>query len=216
MASWGSAARPTPASPQLRVILPIGDSITKGFGDTTPGAWRLKFFELAFANGATVDFVGSQSDGPDTVSGQPFPKNHEGYNGNHIAQVEALIPSPALDDNPEAIFLHTGTPDLFDSQSGMATRLASLLDTIIDEAPDAVILVCKIVPCPPFASGVTTYNAGLTTVVNDRIALGKHLVLVDMFTDFPVNGLQGDDVHPNDIGNDWMGEQYYAAFASYL
>jgi hypothetical protein len=208
-------ARRSP-SQGLNRILPIGDSITKGFGDTTPGAWRRRFFELAVGAGKTIDFVGTQSDGPDTVAGQPFPKNHEGYNGNHIDQVAALIPSPALDDNPEAIFLHTGTPDLFDSQAGMATRLASLLDTIIDEAPDAVILVCKIVPCPPFASGVTTYNAGLTTVVNDRIALGKHLVLVDMFTDFPVNGLQGDDVHPNDIGNDWMGEQYYAAFASYL
>ena len=62
-------------------ILPLGDSITAGTGSSDGGGYRVELFKQAVANSQSITFVGTLSSGPATVSGQPFPKSHEGHSG---------------------------------------------------------------------------------------------------------------------------------------
>src|SRR5438477_7028467 len=43
-------------------VMPLGDSITNG--ETTPGGYRINLWQRVVNGGYTVDFVGSQSNGP--------------------------------------------------------------------------------------------------------------------------------------------------------
>jgi hypothetical protein len=43
-------------------VMPLGDSITDGF--TVPGGYRVDLWQKIVASGRTIDFVGSQSNGP--------------------------------------------------------------------------------------------------------------------------------------------------------
>ena len=66
------------AAPALR-ILPLGDSITQGTGDTAGGGYRGPLWTLLKNAGYNADFVGSQTDTSCTLAG--FDKNHEGHGG---------------------------------------------------------------------------------------------------------------------------------------
>jgi lysophospholipase L1-like esterase len=43
---------------------------------------------------------------------------------------------------------------------------------------------------------------------------GKSVTLVDMYTDFPADGLSADHVHPNDEGYAFMAQRWFDAIAA--
>jgi hypothetical protein len=51
--------------------------------------------------------------------------------------------------------------------------------------------------------------------VQSRASQGKHVLLVDMYTAFPADGLS-DFVHPNKTGYDWMAGVWYKAIGPLL
>jgi len=53
--------------------MPLGDSITDGMN--VAGGYRIKLWESIKSAGANVDFVGSMSNGPASLTD----KNHEGH-----------------------------------------------------------------------------------------------------------------------------------------
>jgi lysophospholipase L1-like esterase len=204
---------PCPASDPCK-IMPLGDSITDGTGYS--GGYRVELFAKAIADEKNITFVGSLSNGPDTVSGVTFPKSHEGHFGWTISQVDELIPDPALGPAPHIVLVHLGTNDVNQNQvSGASDRLGSLIDQIIAELPDTLIVVAKIIPEPSKASGIDTLNAAIPGVVQARAGSGKHVILVDQFTGFPSSEL-GDGVHPNQAGYERMAGVWYEAIKSYL
>jgi len=171
------------------------------------------------ASSEHLTFVGSQSDGPATVSGVAFPPNNEGHPGWTIAQVTAIAtPSSALKDAPEIVLLHIGTNDLPNSLTGASDRLAQLIDQIVAALPGSLLVVAQIIPLPWAESSVVTYNAAIPGIVQARAAQGRHVVVVDMNTGFPqTNGFASDNVHPNDaVGYPWMGDKWYSAISQYL
>jgi lysophospholipase L1-like esterase len=153
--------------------------------------------------------------GPNTVDGQPFPKNHEGHSGWTIQQIDDIVPDPALDETPHIILLHIGTNDMYQTPTGAPDRLGTLIDQLIQAAPDALLVVAKIIPFPGGASAVDTFNAAVPGVVKARADAGKHIILVDQFTGFPTSEL-GDGVHPNAAGYARMAGVWYDAIESYL
>jgi len=197
-------------------ILPFGDSITFGIGYA--GGYRVELFRTAHAAGKQITFLGSLSNGPAMVDGVTFPKQNEGHSGWTIDQMLPLIPMPALNGGPPHIILvMIGTNDIARRQdlANAPKRLGALLDKLITAAPDALIVVAKLTPLSSSAAGVMTYNDAIPALVNERVAAGKHVKLVDQFTGFPLSQL-GDGVHPNQMGYERMAGVWYEAIGSSL
>ena len=100
------------AAPPVVRILPLGDSLTLGFGSATEGAgseggYRLHLAARLRAEGLAVDFVGSQSNGPAALDG----RDHEGYNGYAVAQIAGVADAAMAAFAPDIVLLLAGTND---------------------------------------------------------------------------------------------------------
>jgi lysophospholipase L1-like esterase len=218
--------QPCPTNGDPCKIMPYGDSITWGVGDEGNAGYRGPLFALAVAAQQKITFTGSLSNGPTTVSGQTFPKKNEGHSGWTIDGIAGLMPTPALATGsggvPNIILLMIGTNDVY-AQSGqaqMATRLGSLLDKIITNAPDALIVVAKITPLSiggGYPTVIPPYNNAIPGLVQERAAKGKHVVLGDMNTGFNASTMLGSDgIHPNTAGYKFMADHWYSVIGSLL
>jgi lysophospholipase L1-like esterase len=224
----GFAPCPTDGTPCK--IMPLGDSITDGI-DSTQGyasnaGYRLELFRQAITAGHDITFVGTRPPNGPTgdVAGQPFPRNHEGISGNTIAQVAARVDAALVANPPDIVLLQIGTNNLY---QGMAAdvpgQLASLLDQITAGAPDALLVVAQITPLGGMFpnNGVGPYNAAIPGLVQERVSAGKHIIVVDQFTQIAstpnfVTALLPDNIHPNAAGYAIMGGTWYGAIETFL
>jgi lysophospholipase L1-like esterase len=217
---------PCPTNGDPCKILPLGDSITHGFASTDDGGYRSALFKLIVAAQQKVTFTGSLANGPTQVSGQTFPRNHEGHDGWTIdpgystygaGGISSLIPSPALNGGPHIILLHIGTNDTgFMDSVNMSTRLEALLDKIAQASPNALVVLAQIAPLGYNSAPLTAYNAKIPAIVQSHAAKGQHIVGVDM-SKLPVPAdIGSDNVHPNDQGYAYMANIWYAAIKNLL
>jgi lysophospholipase L1-like esterase len=208
-------------------IMPLGDSITFGYGSTTGGGYRVELFSQALAAGKSITFVGSSTSGPDTVSGAAFPKENEGHSGYSIDDssqtkgISPLVDSAIATYKPNIILLMIGTNDMHYSidLANAPTRLGQLLDQITTDAPKALLVVAKIIPAHGAQNTPTiAYNAAIPDVVQKRVAQGKQIVLVDMYDALKVwsTALYKDSEHPNDTGYAMMAQTWYPAIQNAL
>jgi lysophospholipase L1-like esterase len=217
---------PCPASGVCK-ILPLGDSIT--WGVNYDGGYRVRLFSNAVTDKKNVTYVGKLSNGPSTVSGVAFPKNNEGHSGWTLQQIDDIVTGKSTDSNyngkkmmvdqaPNIVLLHAGTNDTSRSPTGMSDRLGTLIDDILADGPNVLLVVTTIIPIKQGSYGTVaeSFNQEVPAVVKKRIDAGKHVILVDMFKDFPNDGLSGDGVHPNQTGYDWMAGVWYEAIKGYL
>jgi lysophospholipase L1-like esterase len=226
--------QPCPTGGTACKILPLGDSITFGVGDEGNGGYRGPLFATVVAAQQKITFTGSLQNGPTTVSGQTFPQRNEGHSGwgistvtqysNGNAGIAILIPSPAFDAGsggmPNIILLHIGTNDAStnDTATGntMATRLDGLVSKITGAAPDALLVVAKIIPLWA-ATAVNTFNQAIPGLVQKYAGQGKHVVMVDMNTGFNSSTMfSSDNIHPNTTGYKFMADRWYAAIKDLL
>ena len=119
------------------------------------------------------------------------------------------------DFNPHIVLVHLGTNDIGQNQSsGAPDRLGKLIDDIVAAAPDALVVVAKIIPLPSATSAVTTFNNAIPGVVKTRTDAGKHVVVVDQFSALTSSDM--DTVHPYESGYEKMAVVWYTAIKSYL
>jgi lysophospholipase L1-like esterase len=220
-------------------ILPFGDSITEGARSSDDAGYRSQLFKLIVAAKQKVTFTGSLTNGPTQVSGQAFPRMHEGHSGWTIdpgysefsgyGGISSLVPSPALNGGPHIVLLHIGANDLFPTKdgAGMATRLDALVEKIAQNAPTALIVLAKITPVGSTNSGHTqaevaaanaaqaTYNSKIPAIIQSHVARGQHVIGVDM-SQMPLADLTTASVHPNDQGYAYMAGIWYAAIKDLL
>lgn len=226
-----NAYEPCPATGDCR-ILPLGDSITWGVGDEANGGYRGPLFSHIVSNGKKATFTGSGQNGPSMVEGVSFPRRNEGHSGWGIARVTTWsggnagiatrIPGPAFDPGsggvPHIILLHIGTNDANEFTADVIEAdLNTLLDKLVAGAPDALIVLAKITPLGWNNQALATYNSKIAGIVETRAAAGQHLAFVDMNTDFDSDSmLDGDNIHPNRAGFEFMADQWYAVIGPYL
>jgi len=222
----GSTYNPCPTDGTPCKLLPFGDSITRGAKSSDDGGYRSPLYKLILAAKKKATFTGSQAHGPAQVSGQPFPRSHEGHAGwtidpgyNMISSsysgISKLVPSPALDADPNIILLMIGTNDLFARDTAnMAPRLEALLDKIAQNAPKALIVLSQLTPLGHDDPNLTAYNAKIPGIVQARAAEGQHIIGVDM-SKLPTTEL-ADGTHPNDQGYAYMANIWYAAIKDLL
>jgi lysophospholipase L1-like esterase len=224
--SGGSSGyQPCPTDGSACVILPFGDSITDGVGSSNLAGYRAPLFALAVQANQKITFVGSRSSGPDQVSSTKFPKNHEGHPGWTIDSgyvsfgegISTLIPMPAFKTIPDIVLLMIGTNDVSADKGTdkIAERLETLLDKIVQAAPDALIVVAKPTPISWNPAALGTYNSKIPGIVQARAAKGQHMLSVDM-SKMPASNLASDGLHPNDQGYAYMAEVWYAAVKDFF
>lgn len=210
-------------------FLPFGDSVTQG---TNKSNYRMEVFRLALVARQSITFVGSQTNGPMTIDGVPFPRNHEGHGGFEIDDargaraynISRLVDMVMADYQPHIIALMIGTNDV--GRNGFtdaAPRLGMLLDRITTAAPDALIVLAQIPPTQDDERNalVEAYNAEMPELVRTRVERGQHIILVDMHAAFTADpeyrtSLLADNLHPNEAGNFLMGRIWYDAVSAFL
>jgi lysophospholipase L1-like esterase len=221
---------PCPRAEPCR-ILPLGDSITAGFGSTKNGSYRVEIFRKAHEAGQSLTFVGTMRGGPATVDGVAFPTANEGHGGYTIDDskrtrgVSPLVAGAMQRFHPHVVTLMIGTNDISNylDIAHAPARLGALLDTILAADPKILLVVAQIIP---IALGnvdpkVVAYNAAIPPLVASRAAAGAHVVLVDMHSAFTKNArypkeYMHDYVHPNDKGYAAMGDVWYSALSPFL
>jgi lysophospholipase L1-like esterase len=233
-AAGGSSGsyNPCPTNGDPCKVLPLGDSITYGLitvaadktssdssvnGKDSHGGYRVKLFSDAVAGAKKMTFVGSQTNGPTTVAGMPFPKSHEGWSGYTIVQIQGKAANDVT-AAPHIILVHAGTNDTYGNDpSGAPARLSTLVDYLTTTFPNALVVVAKIVPYPAQASNTNLINQSVAAMVQTKVAAGKHVIVTDLYTGFTTSSmLSGDGIHPNQKGYDWMGDTWYSSISSYL
>lgn len=212
--------------------MPFGDSITQGFN--VAGGYRAPLFKRARAAGHEITFVGSANDySVPNVDGAPFPPNHEGHGGwtiddnaaRNMKGISTLVASSMKNYAPHIVTLMIGTNDINGNNDvgNAPKRLGALLDSIHAQNADTLIVLAQIVPTRSDSTNqaVSTFNAALPALVSERAAMGRHVILVDMYKAFTSRSdyrqsLMADNLHPNQAGYDVIAETWYTAIAPLL
>jgi lysophospholipase L1-like esterase len=203
-AATGSAS----AQPGAVRVMPLGDSITDGFN--VPGGYRIDLWSKIAQGGYTVDFVGSLANGPSNLGDQ----DHEGHSGWTISQIDENIVGWLGTYTPNTILLHIGTNDVYGSDpAGAPDRLATLVDNITNQSPDAELLVATIIPLGWYDANLEALNAAIPGIVESAANQGKRVHLVDMYPALTTADL-ADGVHPNAGGYSKMATVWYDALLS--
>lgn len=200
-------------------VMPLGDSITYGIVNENLkdfGGYRTELWNKFKANDLTVDFVGSQSTGPDSLGD----RDHEGHGGKTIDWIDNNVDGWLNTYMPDIVTLMIGTNDAGrgDSISQMSSELSDLIDKINWQLPDAQVLVASIPPINPNGQPnsrvqkALDFNAVIPDIVDDKVAVGKEVKFVDM-TSLTVNdiSLPPDDngLHPTLAGYSKIADLWY-------
>ncbi len=223
---------PCPSNGSPCAIMPLGDSITFGSGSSDFSGYRKELFLKALAQGKQITFVGNVESGPDRVGDKPLSTKHEGHSGYTIEYsgerqgISELVVASLEKNRPHIITLMIGTNDVsiaFDLFNA-PVRLGRLIDKITQTAPNSLLVLAKIVPSQDdnVNARIQAYNSAMTRLVNDRVAEGKHIALVDMYEAFVSRSPQyktqflADTLHPNDAGYSVMAGVWYEAIGHLL
>ena len=198
-------------------ILPLGDSLTLGYGSATEGegtesGYRLCLAGLLAKDGIDFDFVGSQSNGPEHLLDQ----DHEGHNGFGVAQVAEIAGDAILEFLPDVILLMAGTNDQlqevppYNPPDIAAQHMQDLLEEINTLLPGVQIVLAKVIPLVHNDEGIVEYNARLSVIVDSLSAQGLNLRLVDMYA-IGLGALSEDGIHPTLSGYDAIADIWFPA-----
>jgi hypothetical protein len=208
---------PCPTNGDPCKVLPLGDSIT--FGINYEGSYRVELFKKAVTATQNITFVGTQTNGPAMAPGTtvPFPMHHEGWSGYTIAQIQGKAAGDVT-YAPHMILVHAGTNDTYMTDpAGAPARLSTLVDYLTTTFPNALVVVAKIIPYPAQTANVKLINDSIPSMVQSKVAAGKHVISVDLNSGFQTSTmLSSDGIHPNQTGYNWMGDTWYATVGSYF
>jgi lysophospholipase L1-like esterase len=201
-------------------IMPLGDSITAGQHSigAVPGGYRIQLWERFHSDGFTIDFVGSQSNGPASLED----RDHEGHGGWRINRIKTdLVDQNLFQEYPsDVILLMIGTNDVNSgaSVSEMIADLEQLIDSINIESPNSYLVVSSIPPveAPRGSSSemqrINNYNAEMETLVTTKAADGYNIYFANAggsLTVDDINGELDDGLHPTEAGYNKLGNAWY-------
>jgi lysophospholipase L1-like esterase len=147
--------------------------------------------------------IGSQKFG--TMAGN----NNEGDPGYNIDQVTSTADQD-VPIHPNIVLLMAGTIQTLDLANAPA-RLGNLIDKLINNLPDAAILVAQLtlLADPTRKASRNTFNAALPGLIATRANAGKHVMLVDT-SRVTTSNLNPDSFHPNDQGYSLLADSWFA------
>ena len=159
----------------------------------------------------SINDINNNLDGLDTATFDRFGGADRDPNGGHWLDGIASGPNARPPVFPDIITLMIGTNNAGGNQTAVHDQLHALLTKLTTLRPNTQLVVAQITPGNRTFD--VSYNAFVATEVASLQAAGKHVSLVDMYTNFPANGLSADNLHPNDIGFAFMAQQWFDAIA---
>ena len=199
-------------------IMPLGDSITHGYGSATMVGYRRPLYESLAAAGYRVNFVGSRRAG----AWLDFDRDNEGHPGVAAPWLRERLADTLQQNRPNIILLHIGTNGLWQSAEAVAADADQLLSAIYAIDRDVLVVLARIVNRagpPERVARTTRYNELLQTIADRRIAAGDPLWVVDMERALLYTTTSGDmydPTHPNDAGYGKMAAVWDAALRPIL
>jgi lysophospholipase L1-like esterase len=194
-------------------IMPLGDSIT--YGTSFAGGYRTRLEFLLNQAGTSVQFVGSQSNGPNELKSRA----HEGHGGWKIADIDAHIEQWLNTSRPDVVLLLIGTNDLWIRSPGnippdipaTLLRMQNLIEDIARIRPEAQLVVGSV----PFTSlswndKVLEYNSGLRRLIDFESSHHAGIFFADIYSTVGPQDLV-DGVHPNGGGFSKMAARWFEA-----
>jgi beta-lactam-binding protein with PASTA domain/lysophospholipase L1-like esterase len=207
-----------PPEPNVVRIMPLGDSITRGwYGSVYQWGYREPLYVLLTNDGYSFDFVGSKADGS-------FPDpNHEGHDGWRADEIlNGRISDPAAGKleywlpahQPDIVLLHIGTNDITAGNQN-ADKVNAILNVIdayeVASGKNVTVILALIIDRVPHSSATTIYNNDVNSMAMSRIANGDHIVIVNMQNALNYATDMTDEVHPNDNGYAKMANVWFDA-----
>lgn len=219
---------PATVSGEIVRLLPLGDSITQGYGSCSYRTPLSRMLENSL-----VTFVGGRS----AVRGEPtgcteVNIKHEGRGGWRA--VDWLSPgsnSSMVFDvvaraNPGIVLLHIGSNDMnrgevpgsFSSGTGESTDTVANIDKMVSDifaaAPEAYVYVANIIPWledDGVNSNLNVLRSEVEALMGHRISLGEKITVVDVYSGFNSAMMQPDLIHPNASGDEYIARRWLEA-----
>jgi len=200
--------------------MPLGDSITDGFG--RPGGYRTGLWQrLVQRDHDKIDFVGSRSSGPETLED----KDNEGHPGWCVAgacggdstmNINTNIRTWVRASQPDIVSIHLGTNDLKwgASAATVAYRLDVLVNTILQEKPNTQIVLIQIIPMGTANKEWAEYVRLIPKVAARYHADGFKITVADLSAALNYPRDYADPLHPSARGYAKMAAKLYPAIAS--
>lgn len=175
-------------------ILPLGDSITAGFGSTTWNGYRQNLEDTLKSAGNQVAYVGSLKHGtmPDNVN--------EGHSGWPLDAINGLTPRVGT-CRPNVVTLMAGTNDAVQYRGyDPVARLEQVMRDIFTQDPNTSVVVAGLLPSTIAAEDAIDkqITAAIPGIVSRLQGEGKAVAYADM-REVTLSDLS-DQRHPNDGG----------------
>ncbi len=190
-------------------VMPLGDSITYGYPDTS--GYRVGLAQLASQAGESIDFVGTLQHGPPELAD----KDHEGHGGWRIDQLTPNIASWMASGRPDIVLLHIGTNDVAENHemAQAPARLQALLESICRNGPGVRLVVASIGARDNRWDVLTDFNAAIPGVVETVRSSGCNARFLDMNKALVQADLP-DGAHPNKTGYDKIANSWFPVLRS--
>ena len=213
-------------------VMALGDSITRGTntGSNITYSYRDPLtLDLDMAE-CSYDMVGTLQS---NVSGDPdrlFDWDHEGHGGFTTTQIRGNLTNYLEGNIPDIVLIHLGTNDLLQglSEATSEANLENIVANLRGKNASVTILLAQIIPADyqegtgqqaaveNLAANVPSYNTMLAEFAAGQTSDASRIILVDLNTDFPIDQLDPDGIHPTATAEEFMAERWYGQLAPLL
>ena len=213
-------------------IVPIGDSLTHGGGESDDGGvhptYRYWLWEKLTDNGYAVDFVGSTTS--PSFRNYSFDRGNEGHGGYRIGDIvdgisgEGKLSTWLKGYDPDVALVLIGTNDVLwnTPMEKRFSNMGRLVETLRDRNPEIVIFIAKLPPTGSAArnegQGLYEFNSRLPGWASGRSTSASPIRVVDLASGYDGRADNQADryIHPDESGEKKIANRFYSAIASYL
>lgn len=183
-------------------IMPLGASITAGYGTNPQNGYRKPLRDQLRWRGWPVNMVGSLADGdPETFHN----RQHEGHSGFVVNQMIG-VSDYTIPRKPNIVLINCGTNDA-DPANGQdipntAKRMEDLLNHLYENIDGVTIILSTLLPRKDSSnSNVDIINPGYRDLVRQFDSAGNKIVLAEFNDEFlDLDTDYYDNIHPNEKG----------------
>lgn len=199
-------------------ILPLGDSVTSSFSPNS--SYRYWLWHDLVNAGFNVDFVGTQYGVADGPAGNPdFDQDHEGHPGwttqDGLENIDSIIAAT----QPDIVLLDLGANDVQEGfpMSTIESNLEGIIEHLKAANPNIVILLADPTPYRgPNSSRMSKLKGVISRVATLENQPGSSVLIVNLFGGFNVRKDTSDGMHPNEIGEQFIAQRFFAALQRVL
>ena len=209
-------------------IMPLGDSITAGDGDTR-GGYRSQLYYILNKAGYNFSFVGRSTVDHDPPVNFTFPSAywyHEGYNSATIDNSGSAyvwnqnIAGCLAANMPDIMLVMLGTNDIWSTirnSTQVRNEMSSFLDQIWAINPNIKVILSTI-PYETADAGnlviIQQTNALWPALVAQKQAQGRYITLVDNYAATKAANSFADGIHPDTVGDIAIANAWYPAIVA--